>query len=272
MTSATVQTTLNYLGEVEGKPTNYLFDPPEGVPKFYPTVACPVSISNGRLVADRLSLENEGLVFRQHAAHGVTDFYDETQIEAIYYPAVVDLVCAETGASRAIVFDHTYRSSLTPEEGGNEANMPVPDVHNDYTDDSGPRRALEAGGNGAKDAIAQNRFMIVNVWRPIKGPVQQKPLTLCDVSSMEAKDFVPADIKFPTGRTGEVLSVRHRPTHRWLYFPEMDVDEALVFRTFDPRRTGANRFGAHVSFDDPATPPNARPRESLEVRVLALFD
>ena len=50
------------------------------------------------------------------------------------------------------------------------------------------------------------------------------------------------------------------------------MNEALIFRTFDPRRTGANRYGAHVSFDDPATPPDARPRESLEVRVLALFD
>ena len=223
-------------------------------------------------MADDLSLERQGLIFRHQEIRGVDDFHDETDIERTYYPQIESLVREETGASRAIVFDHTYRSSLTPEEGGSEANMPVLDVHNDYTDWSGPLRARETAGEEAEDTIAANRFMIVNVWRPINGPIEQKPLALCDVTTMQAEDFVPADIKFPTGRTGEVLSVRHRPTHRWLYFPAMDVDEALIFRTFDPRREGADRYGAHVSFDDPETPPEPRVRESIEVRVLALFE
>ncbi len=269
---ACVQSTLNYLGKVQGKPTNYLFDPPEGVPRRYPMESHSVAIYDGRPGAEHLSLEKEGLIFRSHAVADISNFHDETEIESVYYPAVVDLVKKETGASRAIIFDHTYRSSLTPEEGGNEANMPVDDVHNDYTDNTGPLRAREAGGSSAAQAIAANRFMIVNVWRPINGPIEQKPLAVCDVSTMVVEDFVPADIKFPTGRTGEVLSVKHRPTHRWLYFSNMDTDEALVFRTFDPRRSGADRYGAHAAFDDPNSPDKPRVRESLEVRVLALFD
>ena len=31
------------------------------------------------------------------------------------------------------------------------------------------------------------------------------------------------------------------------------------------------RWTAHTAFDDPTTPPNARPRESIEIRTLAFF-
>ena len=31
------------------------------------------------------------------------------------------------------------------------------------------------------------------------------------------------------------------------------------------------RFAPHTSFDDPATPPDAYPRQSIEARTLAFF-
>jgi hypothetical protein len=36
-------------------------------------------------------------------------------------------------------------------------------------------------------------------------------------------------------------------------------------------REGIARFTAHTAFDDPTAPPYARPRESIEIRTLALF-
>jgi hypothetical protein len=36
-------------------------------------------------------------------------------------------------------------------------------------------------------------------------------------------------------------------------------------------KDGRARFTAHTAFDDPLTPPNARPRESIEIRTLAFF-
>ncbi len=47
--------------------------------------------------------------------------------------------------------------------------------------------------------------------------------------------------------------------------------EALVFKCYDSLIDGRARFTAHGSFDDPGTPADAPPRESIEVRTLALW-
>ena len=48
-------------------------------------------------------------------------------------------------------------------------------------------------------------------------------------------------------------------------------EEALVFKVFDSATDGRARFTPHTSFDDPATPPGAPPRQSIEARTLAFF-
>ena len=51
---------------------------------------------------------------------------------------------------------------------------------------------------------------------------------------------------------------------------EMD-EEALVFKVYDSEKDGRARWTAHTAFDDETAPPNARPRESIEIRTLAFF-
>ena len=71
-------------------------------------------------------------------------------------------------------------------------------------------------------------------------------------------------------RTGEVYSLVFNPSHRWFYFPRMEADEAMLLKCYDSDRAGA-RFTAHSAFDDPTSPADSRPRESIEVRTLAFF-
>ena len=52
----------------------------------------------------------------------------------------------------------------------------------------------------------------------------------------------------------------------------MERDEALVFKVFDSETGKPSRFTAHSAFDDPNTPPNAPPRESIETRTFAFWD
>jgi hypothetical protein len=59
--------------------------------------------------------------------------------------------------------------------------------------------------------------------------------------------------------------------HRWFYFPRMRRDEALVFKVYDSLQDGRARFTPHTSFDDPDSPPDAPPRQSIEARALAFF-
>jgi hypothetical protein len=62
--------------------------------------------------------------------------------------------------------------------------------------------------------------------------------------------------------------VTWNPAHRWYYAPEMRPDEALLLKIADTRTDVPARFMPHTSFTDPTTPPNALPRESIELRTL----
>jgi hypothetical protein len=57
----------------------------------------------------------------------------------------------------------------------------------------------------------------------------------------------------------------------WYTFPTIEPDEALLIQCFDSLNDGRARLTTHSAFDDPTTPSNARPRESIEVRTLAFF-
>ena len=72
-------------------------------------------------------------------------------------------------------------------------------------------------------------------------------------------------------RTAETYHIAHNPAHRWFYFPNMTRDEALVFKVFDSDASAGVRFTAHTSFDDPTTKPDAKIRESIEMRALAFY-
>jgi hypothetical protein len=142
-------------------------------------------------------------------------------------------------------------------------------VHNDYTDRSGPQRVRDLLGEAATTLI-RHRFAEINVWRPIKGPLLDSPLALCDAQTIAPEDFVATDLKYPN-RTGETYSVLFNPRHRWYYFPKLERDEAVLIKCYDSERDGRARFTAHTAFDDPTTPPDAPPRESIEARALVFF-
>jgi hypothetical protein len=120
------------------------------------------------------------------------------------------------------------------------------------------------------EARLKSRFVEINLWRPINGPVEDAPLAVCDASSISAGDLIAADLRYPD-RTGEIYMASFSPHHRWYYFPRMRSDEVLFLKCYDSLKDGRARFTAHTAFDDPNTRPDAPPRESIEVRTLAFF-
>jgi hypothetical protein len=119
-------------------------------------------------------------------------------------------------------------------------------------------------------ALLKHRFAIINVWRPIRGPVRESPLAVCDARSLQPDDFVAGDLIYPQ-RRGEIYAVTFRPTHHWYYFPHMQPDEALLLKCYDSAADGRARFTAHTAFDDPTSPPDAAPCESIETRGFVFF-
>ncbi len=227
-----------------------------------------VVIRNGRLDADRFALDRDGFHFVRHDTK-VVDFFDQDEVARVYYPEMEALVQAESGASRVVVFDHTLRTADDELREARQIREVVRRVHNDYTEWSGPQRVRDLLPQEA-DELLRRRFAIVQVWRPIRHPVETFPLGICDAKSLSPKDLVVSERRYPN-RVGQTYAITYNPEHRWYWFPRMRRDEALVFKVYDSLKDGRARWTAHTAFEDPTSPPRARPRESIEIRTLAFF-
>ncbi len=150
---------------------------------------------------------------------------------------------------RVVAFDHIVRNAAMAALEGSCRKIPAKRVHNDYTAWSSPLRVHQLMGEEAEELL-KHPYAIINLWRPISGPVLESPLTLC----------VASDLKYPD-RIGETYSIiTYNPKQRYYYFPKMQADEAVLIRCFE---LGAGRSGAvfpHTGFDDPTSPPDARER------------
>ena len=229
----------------------------------------PMAVSNGRLFAGTLSLEQNGFLLVEHKTK-VADFFDPRQLESVYYPEIEQLIKRESGASRVAIFDHTLRSGDEAERETKLIREPVMSAHNDYTEWSGPNRVREFLPDEAEELLTR-RFAIVQVWRAIDQPILANPLALADAGSVAMDDLVVAERRYPH-RVGQTYRLKYNANHRWYYFPEMHRDEAIVFKVYDSAIDGRARFTPHTSFADPNTPAGAPPRQSIEVRAFAFFN
>jgi hypothetical protein len=227
-----------------------------------------VSIEDGRPSRESFTLDGAGFELADHPT-AVSDFFDTEALAAVYYPEMERLIAARSGARRVRIFDHTLRTSDEDVRAEKKIREPVKSAHNDYTEWSGPQRVRDILPDEA-EALISRRFAIIQVWRAINRPIERNPLAIIDARSIAFSDYIASERRFPD-RVGEIYLVQHNPAHRWVYFPRMRRDEALVFKVYDSETDGRARWGGHSSFDDPTTPANAPPRESIEIRAFAFF-
>ncbi len=263
----TLVTTLNYLKRGPEKPTRYVGEPPPGVPVWNGTDdPQAVRIEDARGREGEFTLDGNGFALLK-APTSVPDFYSPEAVQHVYYPEVEKLLRDTLGLARVFIFDHTVRNAGAPE--GPQRREPARRVHNDQTAQSAQRRVRDHLGPDAEELL-KHRFGIVNVWRPIRGPVLDLPLALCDARSFTDADLVASDLVYPQVR-GETSSVEYNPSHRWVYFSEMQSDEVILIRVHDSAEDGRARLSFHTSFVNPLAPPDAPHRESIEVRALVFF-
>lgn len=260
---------VNYLLDNGIRPVNYAFQQPNGQPQrtgiLQPTE---VEIHNGRLLSVPATLDVQGFERVDHVS-AVPDLENEDQVRQLYYPEADKLIRELTGAAKTVIFDHTVRI----DQPGREAaglREPVRYVHNDQTERSAIRRVRDHLPADEAEHRLRKRFAIINLWRPISGPVFTTPLALCDAGSIDPEDFLPSDLVY-RDKVGETFSLRANPKHRWYYYPQLRPDEALLLKIYDSCIRGVARAGAHTAFDDPETPRRAPPRRSIELRALVFF-
>jgi hypothetical protein len=193
-----------------------------------------------------------------------------------YYPRVETLLKTVTGASRVIIFDHTTRKrdpALNKEDNPNGKEQPATTVHCDQGPLGAVRRLrMHLPENEDADALlAAHRVQILNVWRPLRGPVVDWPLAQMDYSSLAHENIHPCALwRGSWEDRGQTMTFSHNPAQKWFYLDRHGTDEVTVLKIWDSRGDVA-QCCPHAAFRHPETPKGCDPRESLEVRCLLIY-
>lgn len=117
-----------------------------------------------------------------------------------------------------------------------ENNESSQQVHIDQTYWAGIARVrLHLGEDAAQRVLSGASIArICNVWRPLVGPVYDRPIAVADFRSLDwERDFKETLPAPPECRTGESQMIRYHPDQRWYYFSKMATDECLLLKCFD---------------------------------------
>ncbi len=57
---------------------------------------------------------------------------------------------------------------------------------------------------------------LVQAWQPLKGPVSDSPLALCDAATVAPEDLIPATLHFPD-RVGQTYVAAYNPNQRYAF-------------------------------------------------------
>ena len=244
-------------------------------PKFLdlPLATQRVQIEEARDRRAEFSLDKQGFALVTWPTR-VKNYRDPAEREQLYVPEVDAMLRALTGCSKVVTAGSGFirmsdRVGTRPANTFSTGNF----VHADYSKNAGEFWLRRAVAEDEAPWRLRGRYSIFNVWRILSEPPQDVPLALCDARSVAPPDVVHTD--FTTRAEGAAFSFenatyRHNPNHRWYYFRDMTRDEFLVFRGFDsdPERQEAV---PHTAFEDPSCPPDAPPRESVEIRSVVFY-
>jgi hypothetical protein len=246
-----------------------IFYPTDRKKSQWPYRPYQVKIHDLRPHQDELSFDRNGFVLvNQNSA--CSNFYDLAEVERVYLPEIVDLVTSLTGADKVITFGVMTRTN-NPEAA--EGNLPAFGAHVDYGDYTVRAFSAEVLGEQEAEKWLAGRYMLINVWRPIK-VVESAPFAVCDASTVAASDLCDSEVRGGLGDPNRPTLYGHavsfNENQRWYYVPRMRPDEVLAFKLYDSD-SSAVQWTAHSAFKHPDIPDDAPPRESIEVRTIAFM-
>lgn len=175
------------------------------------------------------SLDGNGFAICDLPSSG-TNFLDESSITNEYYKQIESFLLSYCSASRIVIFDHTIRRP-----GTNRG--PIPRTHVDQTSKAAAARVERHVPELAGQPL-QQRYQIINVWRPLQHSAWNNPLALCDFSTLGKGDMIETDrVDFsrPDAPPGETYSVAHNNSHRWYYYKDLGTDQVILIKCFDAK-------------------------------------
>jgi len=247
------------------KPYGFVEKQPEGVPQQnYGTANRKVLISDIRGHESSYDIATSAFGTLQDVSETETDWHDDESIKKTYYPQVEKVLLDQLGLSkeqgaRVLIFDHTIRLA-----DPNAHRTPVNRTHIDQTPKSAAQRVKVHLPDEA-ETLLKGRYRLINVWRPLNGPVESFPLAFADARTVKDEDVVPVEHRYPD-RTGETASIKYDPKMHWYYWSGMQNSERMLLQCFDSKNQEVRV--PHTAFVDERSGEGAKPRESIEVRAL----
>lgn len=270
----TVEASISYFGSASEKPTFHAQDHRRD---NWAADKQTVTFHDARTWATAPTLEREGVCITPFPT-AVTDFEDREEVRRLYGGEIEALIKNLTGARKVFGFPVGHmRFSPRSERYKTGANtQPAHFPHVDCSPNTAHGLVANSYFGIPKEELKPGERLVgFNVWRVVSPPPQDMPLAVCDVRTVQREDLVLADGVYDYGEgpwmRAEAYLVRHNPAHRWIYFSDMQPDEALVFRGYGNEAEWV--AGApHCAFQDPSCPPEAGARISVESRAYAIFD
>ncbi|KAF4457400.1 hypothetical protein FALBO_15207 [Fusarium albosuccineum] len=267
-----VTATLNYYNPPSdaSTPFNYVDQPPKDQPqRNFSDSSHSTVIHNIRGHETEFRLDHDAFQVIQNVPPSKeAEFIDDDSIKANYYPEIEQLFLNHVpGSNRVFIFDHTIRRQKP-----DSPRAPVTRVHIDQTAAAVAQRVRRYFPEEA-DELLKHRYRLINVWRPLnKTPLEAFPLAVASSASVEDKDVIPVEHRYPDGYQGWTAAIQHNPDQKWYYLSGMTGSERLLLECFDSEslKPGSKIKGRvpHTAFQDPRTRPEAEGRESIEIRAL----
>lgn len=253
-----------------------------------------VKVRDGMPLRDHFQLDTHGFVIAKHET-AIADFHDKAAVDAGYQREVEALVARLTGADKVSTQGWMLRTSGDLSARAQEKvegyvhsggiQPPAGEAHVDYNELTGKRAAARVYAQAFPDGPGYQRYICFSLWRTFSPGPQDWPLAVCDGRTVSDEETASNTLfvvdEFPAGDAltepveGEDQMIaatifRHRERHRWWYFANMAADDVLLFK-FQDSDHGVTWRCPHTAFHDTSL-PDARVRESIEVRGVAFFE
>jgi len=202
------------------------------------------------------------------------DFNDETKIDKVYLKEIAESLKSSLHACRVQIFEHLVRKRHTnfPFAAGEEwlYKQPTTVAHMDMSREWAATMGRRLNHKIGLGNLPSQKYQYINVWKPLRGPVQDWPLALCDPRTVDPASLQDGDVVFKDFVIENKL-LQYKTENKWYYVSNQRADEIWVFMQADSRDDGLCGV-PHTSFLHPESGESTFPRESIEVRAIVYFD
>ncbi|KAH3409722.1 hypothetical protein KXV81_006633 [Aspergillus fumigatus] len=277
---STVQASMFFLTPDElhkqQRPYTFKFPPYNGCPQSNMTheKINGITVENMRGREDQFQLERNGFtILKVNTGLEYDDFFKQKGVTQ-YLRLMEGVLKARLGASRVDVFRYGIRKRhpMYPISDGTvyEYDQPTTVAHVDTSREGTIDEIRRQYGKEA-DGLLKKRFQWINFWKPLRGPVNDWPLVLCDSSLIDVrKDLAVADLLYPDLAT-ENQVMYYRDGLKWYYLSDHEPSEIIVFKQMDSLNSACPGV-PHASFWNPLASNGEPPRESIEGRAMVFYD